>query len=188
MYYFSLLLTCCYVYCITIHSMDSCDGELPPASSRTHNSSLILESSTYFVLQYWMGIMAYQGTDSMPSAIDIHSNYCYFNQLLQYRLWRVCVCVHVYVCACMCVWVCVYACMCVCLCGVCVCVRVWCASIARWSGSPLHLLSAQLQCSTVQVVCWEPELMSRTRWPYVGQTHASNLQATTHQQTLAHQH
>ena len=102
-------------------------------------------------------------------------------------VWCMCVCVCVYVCVFVCVW-CVYVCVGVCVFGcVYVCVGGVCI-IARWSGSPLHLLSAQLQCSTVQVVYWEPVLTSQTRWPYIGQTHTSNLQATTHQQTLAHQH
>ena len=73
-----------------------------------------------------MGITVYQGTDSMPGTIKIHSNYSLSR--LQYRLWRVCV--HVYVCACMCVWVCVYACMCVCMrICVCVCVCVVCVCV-----------------------------------------------------------
>ena len=174
-----------------IHSMDSCDGELPPASSRTHNSSLILESSTYWyhntewVSQYTRVLIVCLAL--LISIATTQSAACSIG-------YDVCVCMCMCVRACVCGCVCMRLCVCVCVWVVCVCVCIWvcvwvvCASIARWSGSLLHLLSAQLQCSTVQVVYWEPVLTSQTRWPYIGQTHTSNLQATTHQQTLAHQH
>ena len=131
MYYFSLLLTCCYVYYITIHSMDSCDGELPPASSRTHHSSLILESSTYWyqdtewvswytrVLTVCPALLISIAT-TRSAACSIGYDVCVHVYVCVHVCMCVCVCVYVYVFVC--VW-CVYVCVCIC---VCVCVCLWC--------------------------------------------------------------
>ena len=75
-----------------LHWHFSCHNELPPAASRRHDSSLILESSTYWYHNTeWVSLYT---TDSMPDTIDIHSNCCSFNQpLAVWAMMCVCVCV-----------------------------------------------------------------------------------------------
>ena len=112
--------------------MDSCDRELPPASSRTHNSSLILESSTYWyhitewVSQYTRVLIVCLAL--LISIATTQSAACSIG-------YGVCVCMRMCVRACVCGCVCMRVCVCVCVWVVCVCVF---GCVCEWCVHPLQ--------------------------------------------------